>query len=44
MRVGAVGSDEMSIGSLSYYFDYDAFARDLFMCDYFYDNGYVFRR
>jgi antirestriction protein len=32
------------LGNLSYYFDYDAFARDLFMCDYFYDNGYVFRR
>ena len=32
------------LGSLSYYFDYDAFARDLFICDYFYDNGYVFQR
>jgi len=26
------------------YFDYDAFARDLFLSDYYYDNGYVFRR
>ena len=26
------------------YFDYDAFARDLFMTDYVYNNGYVFRR
>ncbi len=34
----------IKIGNLSYYFDYDAFVRDLFMCDYFYDNGYVFRR
>ncbi len=25
------------------YFDYDAFARDLFMGDYRYDNGFVFR-
>ena len=32
------------MGSLSYYFDYEAFARDLFMCDYFFDNGYVFLR
>lgn len=32
------------LGSLSYYFDYDAFARDLFICDYFFDNGYVFQR
>ena len=32
------------LGSLSYYFDYDAFARDLFICDYSFDNGYVFRR
>ena len=32
------------LGNLSYYFDYDTFARDLFICDYFYDNGYVFQR
>ncbi|MBE6319301.1 MAG: antirestriction protein ArdA [Bacteroidales bacterium] len=32
------------LGSLSYYFDYDAFARDLFMCDYHFDNGHVFQR
>ncbi|MBE6314153.1 MAG: antirestriction protein ArdA [Bacteroidales bacterium] len=30
------------LGNLSYYFDYDAFARDLFMCNYHFDNGYVF--
>ena len=35
---------ERTMGRLSYYFDYEAFARDLFMCDYFFDNGYVFRR
>ena len=27
---------------LQYYFDYEAFARDLFACDYRFDNGYVF--
>ncbi len=26
------------------YFDYEKFARDLFICDYYYDEGYVFRR
>lgn len=31
------------MGNLSDYFDYDAYARDLFMWDYYYDNGYVFR-
>lgn len=35
---------ERHMGSLSFYFDYDKFARDLFMCDYYFDNGYVFRR
>lgn len=25
------------------YFDYSAFARDLFMTDYWMDNGFVFR-
>lgn len=35
---------ERTMGSLSYYFDYEKFARDLFMCDYYFDNGYVFRR
>lgn len=25
------------------YFDYDKFNRDLFMCDYHYENGFVFR-
>ena len=32
------------MGNLAGYFDYVAFARDLFMCDYYMDNGYVFRR
>ena len=31
------------MGHLANYFDYDAYARDLFMWDYYYDNGYVFR-
>ena len=31
------------MGHLANYFDYDAYARDLFMYDYYYDNGYVFR-
>ena len=35
---------ERTMGRLSYYFDYEAYARDLFMCDYYFDNGYVFRR
>lgn len=26
------------------YFDYEKFARDLFICDYYYDEGFVFRR
>jgi antirestriction protein len=26
------------------YFDYEKFARDLFIGDYYYENGYVFRR
>jgi antirestriction protein len=29
---------------LAQYFDYDYFARDLFMSDYYYHNGHVFRR
>ncbi len=34
---------EKTMGNLSCYFDYDAFARDLFMCDYYMgSNGYVF--
>lgn len=32
------------LGNLASYFDYDAFARDLFISDYYFDNGYVFRR
>ena len=31
------------MGNLSNYFDYAAFARDLFMYDYYMDNGHVFR-
>jgi hypothetical protein len=27
---------------LQCYFDYEAFARDLFMCDYYFDSGFVF--
>lgn len=35
---------EKCMGSLSSYFDYKAFARDLFMCDYeMGENNYVFR-
>ena len=35
---------ERTMGNLSYYFDYGRFARDLFMCDYIFENGYVFCR
>lgn len=31
-------------GHLQYYFDYEAFSRDLFMTDYYFANGYVFRQ
>ena len=34
---------EKQMGHLANYFDYDAYARDLFMWDYYYDKGYVFR-
>ena len=34
---------ERSMRDLARYFDYEAFARDLFMWDYYCDNGYVFR-
>ena len=34
--------DINQMGSLSYYFDYNAFARDLFISDYVFSNGYVF--
>lgn len=30
--------------SLRCYFDYEKFARDLFITDYYFSNGYVFRR
>ncbi len=32
------------MGSLASYFDYEAYARDLFIDDYYFTNGYVFRR
>lgn len=32
------------MGGLAMYFDYDAFARDLFINDYLWDSDYVFRR
>ncbi len=35
---------ERMMGNLSYYFDYKRYARDLFMSDYYFDDGYVFRR
>lgn len=34
---------EKTLGNLAYYFDYEAYARDLFMCDYHFDNGFVFQ-
>lgn len=35
---------ERMMGNLSFYFDYKAFARDLFISDYIFEDGYVFRR
>lgn len=35
---------ERMMGNLSYYFDYKAFARDLFISDYIFEDGYVIRR
>ena len=36
---------EKMMGDLADYFDYDALARDLFMCDYYFgSNGTVFAR
>ena len=32
------------MGSLHYYFDYKTYARDLFIDDYYFTDGYVFRR
>ena len=34
---------EKQMGHLAMYFDYEAFAHDLFITDYVYNNGYVFR-
>lgn len=34
---------EKTLGNLAYYFDYEAYARDLFICDYHFDNGFVFQ-
>lgn len=28
--------------NLQYYFDWEAYARDLFMCDFYFDSGHVF--
>ena len=35
---------ERMMGHLSMYFDYKAFARDLFISDYIFEDGYVFSR
>ncbi len=35
--------DLRAMGDLARYFDYKAFARELFMYDYYFDDGYVFR-
>lgn len=35
---------ERMMGNLSYYLDYKAFARDLFISDYIFEDGYVFRK
>jgi len=35
--------DDM-MGHLASYFDYDAYARDLFIDDFYFTDGYVFRR
>jgi antirestriction protein len=35
---------ERMMGSLSGYFNYRQYARDLFISDYYFDDGYVFRR
>jgi antirestriction protein len=32
------------MGHLASYFDYDAYARDLFIDDFYFTDGYVFRR
>ena len=32
------------MGHLASYFDYEAYARDLFIDDFYFSNGYVFRR
>lgn len=35
---------DKALGSLSSYFNYNAFCRDLFTYDYYFNNGFVFRR
>jgi len=35
---------ESMMGHLASYFDYDAYARELFIDDYYFTDGYVFRR
>lgn len=34
---------EKTMGDLARFFDYSAFARELFMTDYVWEDGYVFR-
>ena len=34
---------EKMMGHLANYFDYEAYARELFKDEYYYGNGYVFR-
>ena len=33
---------DRTMGNLSYYFDYEKYARDIFMCDYTMEDKYVF--
>lgn len=42
-RLQGKNLDEM-MGHLASYFDYEAYARDLFIDDFYFSNGYVFRR
>ena len=42
-RLQGKNLDDM-MGHLASYFDYEAYARDLFIDDFYFSNGYVFRR
>ena len=42
--VGELYDLDCIMGNLSNYLDYKAFARDLFLSYYIFDDGYVFRR